>query len=58
MIETNRGAVVVFVYDRSSLDVGEIVTGPAVIEEKEATTYLDFGVTARVERNGSLEVTW
>ena len=46
------------IYDRESLSVGDLVVGPAVIEERESTTFLDAGERAVVRSNGSLEVTW
>lgn len=46
------------ILDRGALDVGDVVTGPAVIEERESTTFLDVGERAVVRGNGSLEVTW
>ncbi len=46
------------IYDRRSLSVGDFVAGPAVIEERESTTFLDVGERAVVRENGSLEVTW
>ncbi len=46
------------ILDRGALDVGDVVTGPAVIEERESTTFLDVGERAIVRGNGSLEVTW
>jgi N-methylhydantoinase A len=46
------------VIDRLGLAAGDAVYGPAIIEEREATTFLDVGETATVTKDGSLEVTW
>ncbi|MGI9643669.1 MAG: hydantoinase/oxoprolinase family protein, partial [Acidimicrobiia bacterium] len=43
---------------RSGLEAGERIAGPAVIEEREATTFIDEGETAAVMADGSIEVTW
>jgi len=53
-----RGPVNASIYDRDSLSIGDVVEGPAVIEEREATTFLDTGDRLVVHRNGSLEITW
>jgi hypothetical protein len=37
---------------------GDEVAGPAVIEEDEATTWLDLDEVARVLDDGTLLVTW
>jgi len=52
------GQVTASIYDRESLSVGDVVVGPAVIEERDATTFLDTGDRLVVHRNGSLEITW
>ncbi|MCL1597896.1 MAG: hydantoinase/oxoprolinase family protein, partial [Actinomycetia bacterium] len=52
------GPVTATIRDRRSLEVGDVVVGPAVIEERESTTFLDVGERAEVHANGSLEVTW
>ncbi|GMR03157.1 MAG: hydantoinase/oxoprolinase family protein [Acidimicrobiia bacterium] len=52
------GPTLASIYDRLSLSVGDVIIGPAVIEEQEATTFLDVGERATVKLNGSLEVTW
>lgn len=57
-VTTSDGTVAATVVDRSSLHVGETIVGPAVISEKESTTFLDVDVSATVRSNGSLEVTW
>lgn len=43
---------------RSGLEAGERIAGPAIIEEREATTFIDEGETAAVMADGSIEVTW
>jgi N-methylhydantoinase A len=52
------GPVSALVVNRDALRVGDIVVGPAIVEESEATTYLAPGDRARVTESGSLEVTW
>jgi N-methylhydantoinase A len=46
------------VWWRPALAPGERVAGPAVIEEPEATTFLDRGERATVHESGALEVSW
>lgn len=43
---------------RGGLGAGEQVVGPAIIEESEATTFIDQGETSTVLADGSIEVTW
>jgi len=43
---------------RAGLAPGDEVVGPAVIEEVEATTWLEAGETARVLDDGTLMLTW
>jgi N-methylhydantoinase A len=45
------------VIDRSALSAGMVVTGPAVLEQLDATTVLPPGWTATVDGLGSLRVT-
>jgi N-methylhydantoinase A len=45
------------VYERSALSVGQIITGPAVIEERESTTVIGAGDVVRVDEHGCLVVT-
>jgi N-methylhydantoinase A/oxoprolinase/acetone carboxylase beta subunit len=40
------------------LTAGDEIVGPAVIEEREATTYLAPGERATVHASGALEVEW
>ncbi len=46
------------VVNRSGLAPGDEITGPAVVEETEATTYLAPGERAVVHDSGALEVEW
>jgi N-methylhydantoinase A len=46
------------VWWRPGLRPGDEVVGPAVVEEPEATTFLDAGERATVAPGGALEVTW
>ncbi|MEM7404263.1 MAG: hydantoinase/oxoprolinase family protein [Pseudomonadota bacterium] len=44
------------VYDRLTLPAGAVVTGPAVLEQADATTYIDPGMCAEVDAPGNLVV--
>jgi N-methylhydantoinase A len=57
-VTTHSGTVAALVVDRSALRSGDTITGPAVIEEVESTTYLGEGDRAMVLASGSIEVTW
>jgi len=54
----DTGPVEVNVVRRNGLAPGDEVVGPAVIEEREATTYLGAGERATVNDAGALEVEW
>ncbi len=43
-------------YERSRLAAGNVITGPAVIEQMDTTTVLPPGETATVDRFGTLIV--
>ena len=45
------------VHDRLALPVGATIPGPAILEQPDATTVIDPGLTARVDRLGNLVVT-
>ncbi|QNN52585.1 hydantoinase/oxoprolinase family protein [Nocardioides mesophilus] len=45
------------VYDRAALGAGDVVVGPAVLEEFSSTVPLHPGFTARVDPHGNLVVT-
>jgi len=55
---TSEGRMTASVWWRPGLAPGDEVTGPAVIEEAEATTYLGPGERAVVHESGALEVSW
>jgi N-methylhydantoinase A len=42
------------VYDRYGLGAGEVVAGPAVVEELDSTTVVHPGYRATVDRYGNL----
>jgi N-methylhydantoinase A len=44
------------IYARLDLPVGAVVPGPAVLEQPDATTLIDPGLTARVDRLGNVIV--
>ena len=45
------------VYDRLALPVGAEIAGPAILEQPDATTVIDPGLVARVDRLGNVIVT-
>ncbi len=55
---TPDGAMTATVWWRPGLPPGREITGPAVIEEGEATTYLAAGERAVVLDSGAMEVSW
>ncbi len=55
---TDGGEVTARVVNRLGLAAGDEIIGPAVIEEREATTYLGVGERAVVHASGALEVEW
>ena len=44
------------IYDRYRMGVGTRIEGPAIVEERESTTVVGAGATARVAKDGSLLV--
>jgi N-methylhydantoinase A len=52
------GKMSALVVDRAALADGDVIEGPAVIEDVESTTYLAPGDTAVVRESGAIEVTW
>src|SRR5262249_10298238 len=50
------GATPAAIYDRSGLAAGDVVTGPAVIEEYGATVPLHPGFAARVDQHANLRI--
>jgi len=57
-VVTNAGPAEAAVLRREGLAVGTKITGPAVIQEREATTWIGPGEQAVVSDTGALEVTW
>jgi N-methylhydantoinase A/oxoprolinase/acetone carboxylase beta subunit len=55
---TRAGSVEASVVRRAGLAPGGVVSGPAVIEESEATTWIAPGERATVHESGALEVDW
>jgi len=45
------------IWDRLSLPVGTTITGPAILEQPDATTVVDPGLAARVDDYGNLIIT-
>ncbi|MDA2978968.1 MAG: hydantoinase/oxoprolinase family protein [Actinomycetota bacterium] len=46
------------VVNRNDLGVGAVITGPTIVEEDEATTFVGEGESGVVAPDGSIEVTW
>jgi N-methylhydantoinase A len=57
-VRVASGVVAALVVDRATLEVGDVIEGPAIIEEVESTTYLAPGDVAVVLTSGALQVTW
>jgi N-methylhydantoinase A len=55
---TQAGPLQASIWWRPGLTPGREIVGPAVIEEGEATTYLDRGERAVISESGALEVAW
>jgi N-methylhydantoinase A len=55
--DPDRGFVDTAIYRRDDLAPGDVVDGPAVVEEYGATVPLHPGFRARVDRFGNLVVT-
>jgi N-methylhydantoinase A len=53
----SEGFIRAEIFWRPSLAAGDILTGPAVIEEYGATVPLHPGFTARVDPHGNLRIT-
>ncbi len=58
VIGTRHGDAEAMVLPRESLAEGTVIDGPAIIEESEATTFVDIGERAVVTSDGSMEVSW
>ncbi len=57
-VVTKTGPAGASVWRRAGLAIGTEIVGPAVIEEREATTWIGPGEQAVVSQTGALEVTW
>jgi len=57
-VAVGGGTVSALVVDRAALAVGDVLRGPAIIEEVESTTFLLPGDTAVVHDSGAIEVAW
>lgn len=58
VIGTRHGDAEAMVHTRDGLSEGTVIDGPAIIEESEATTFVDIGERAVVMSDGSIEVSW
>ena len=45
------------IYRREGLPAGTVLTGPAIVEQLDATTVIEPGDHARVDAFGNLEIT-
>ncbi len=57
-VRFGRGTADASVLDRGSLAVGDLIEGPAIIEEAESTIVIGPDESAMVLATGALEVTW
>jgi N-methylhydantoinase A len=57
-IRAESGTVSALVVDRAALVVGDVIEGPAIVEEVESTTYLAPGDRSVVHSSGALQVRW
>lgn len=57
LFDMEQGRVETAIYDRGDLAAGQIVRGPAIIEQLDTTTVLPPGFAAEVHPTGSLIVT-
>jgi N-methylhydantoinase A/oxoprolinase/acetone carboxylase beta subunit len=57
-VRTAGGPVEASVWQRAALKAGTEVAGPAIIEEREATTWVGAGERAVVHESGALEIDW
>ncbi|HEY5685437.1 MAG TPA: hydantoinase/oxoprolinase family protein [Acidimicrobiia bacterium] len=55
---TDSGEVEAAAIERSTLGTGDRFSGPAVVREPEATTWVPPGCSASVHATGAIEVTW
>ncbi len=55
---TTEGVAEAAIVNRAGLAPGDQVVGPAIVEEREATTYLAPGDRACVHESGALEIEW
>lgn len=58
VVGTSGGDAEATVHVRGGLGIGSTISGPAIIEEAEATTFIDIGERAVVMNDGSIEVSW
>ena len=55
-VSSKIGTAVVPVYERTDLCIGQLIIGPAIIEERESTTVIGEGDKLTVNNRGCLEV--
>jgi N-methylhydantoinase A len=54
LLPEHRAPVEAAVYDRAALQAGEVIAGPAIVEQDDTTTLLTPGWRGRVDRLGNL----
>ncbi|MBK5231447.1 MAG: hydantoinase/oxoprolinase family protein [Thermoleophilia bacterium] len=57
LFTSEGGRVETAIYDRETLSVGQVIAGPAIIEQLDTTTVLQPGFEAAVHETGSLIIT-
>jgi N-methylhydantoinase A len=58
VVITNEGPMKAGTMPRTAMTIGKPVTGPAIITDPEATTYVGPDETAVLHPSGAVEVTW
>lgn len=54
MFDSSEGRVTTAIYERSDLAVGQVISGPAIVEQLDTTTVIPPGFEATVHPSGSL----
>jgi N-methylhydantoinase A len=55
-VSSKTGTAIVPVYERTDLCIGQLIMGPAIVEERESTTVIGDGDKLTVNNRGCLEV--
>ncbi len=57
LLEGSAGFVPAAVYDRDALAAGQVISGPAIVEQRDTTTLIEPGWQAATAHNGVLILT-